>query len=186
MKNYKWVLLTLSVLGLSACASIAPNPHPGKTEHVGVLLAQECHGELDCTPFSLLAPDLQNRSVALSGRIDPALHGRMIAVLGVALGQKNSLEQFQVEKVRAITDFDYQPFLSKAVADYTQQTFSCASLWDQSYAWRLDGRQPVLIATLRQPSDPQSTNLQLQYDGLTQKLLSAQLLPPDADPCQLR
>jgi len=186
MKNSKWVFLVLTVLGLSACASIAPNPHPGKSERVGVLLVQDCQGELDCSQFSLLGPDLQSQSVALTGNIDPGMGGRLVAVLGVAVGEKNSLPLLQVEKVRAITDFDYLPFLSQAVSGYTQQTYSCASLWDQSYDWRLDGRQPVLIATLKQPSDPEQGNLQLQYDGLTQKLLSARLMPPDANPCQLR
>jgi len=186
MKNYKWVLLVLSVLGLSACASINSNPHPGKSERVGVLLVQDCQGELDCSPFSLLEPDLQNSSIALTGSVDSGMHGHLIAVLGIEIGEKNSLPLLQVEKVRAITDFDYQSFLSLAVSEYTQQTFSCESLWDQSYDWRLDGHQPVFIATLKQPSAPEQVNLQLQYDGLTQKLLSALLLPPDANPCQLR
>lgn len=180
------LLSAMASLILTGCATFSANPHPGKLEQVGVLLVKNCQTDASCSSYSLLEPDLQQRLVALSGTIDDSLKGRLIAVLGTDAGKQNGLQLLSVEQIKAITDFDYQPFLSQAVADYTQQQYGCASFWDQSYAWRLDGRQPVLIASLNHPLDPDSGRLVLEFDGLNQALLSANSQPNDANPCQLK
>lgn len=187
MNKLKWLLLIVSGVVLGGCSSLSQNTaHSGKLERVGVLLVQDCDGDSSCSKLSLLEPDMQTRRVALSGKVDAALQGRLIAVLGTGSGGKNGLELVRVEQTRAITEFDYQPFLNQAVADYIQKKYACTSFWDQSYAWRLDGRQPVLIASLSHPFEPASGKLNLEFDGLTQAMLSAKSDPDTANPCQLR
>jgi hypothetical protein len=191
MKNIKTMLLLAFSLVLSGCASFSGDPHPGKLERVGVLLVKNCQQGSECDQFSLLEPDMRTRRVSLSGNIDASLKGRLIAVLGQGLAKKDAsgqggMESINVEQSKAITDFDYQPFLSKAVSDYTQKNYQCVSFWDQSYAWRLDGRQPLLIATLGHPSGEDSGTVKLEYDGLNRALLSAERTPVDVNPCQLK
>lgn len=188
MNKIKWLSLILVGMVLSGCSSFSANTqHSGKLERVGVLLVQACESDASCSEFSLLEPDMQSSSVALTGRIDPALQGQLIAILGVGSGKKNGMELVQVEQTRAITTFDYKPFLDMAVADYVQNQYACVSLWDQSYRWRLDKRQPVLIATLSNPLFPDSAmTLQLEFDGLTKSLISAHGEPQEVNPCQLR
>ena len=186
MKNYKILVLLAAGLVLSGCASMSGDPHPGKTERVGVLLVKNCQQNSECAQYSLLEQDMRTRQVALNGDIDASLKGRLIAVLGTEVPMQAGLQSIEVEQSRAITEFDYRPFISEAVSDYTQQTYQCVSLWDQAYAWRLDGRQPILIATLSHPSGVESGRLTLEYDGLNKALLSAQSEPENANPCQLR
>lgn len=187
MNKMKWLLLIISVFVLGGCSSFSNNPqHPSKLERVGVLLVQDCTGDTDCDRFSLLEPDMQSRSVALNGRINESLGGRLIAVLGVGAEGQNALELVKVEQTRAITDFDYKPFMDKAVANYIQKKYSCTSLWDQNYAWRLDGRQPLFIATLSNPLAADAGTVKLEFDGLTKAMLSVSAVPESANPCQLR
>ena len=80
MKQYKNLLLLALTLGLSACATLTGDPHPGKTERVGVLLADNCTSA-GCD-FSLLDEDMETPIARLSGNIDRALQGRLLAVLG--------------------------------------------------------------------------------------------------------
>lgn len=180
--------LCLLVAGglLCGCASFSSDPHPGKLERVGVLQVVDCREDTTCVRYSLLGTDMHTRDSALGGAINGSLKGRLIAVLGTDAGQEGGLQHVNVEQTRAITDFDYQPFLRRATADYVQAHYHCTSFWDQSYAWRLDGRQPVLIATLGNPFEAAQGTLELEYDGLTRKLLTAQSRPGPVDPCQLR
>ncbi len=189
MKNIETMLLLAFSLVLSGCASFSGDPHPGKLERVGVLLVKNCEQGSECDQFSLLEPDMRTRRVSLSGDIDASLKGRLIAVLGKGLAKTDGsghggMESIEVEQSKAITDFDYQPFISNAVSDYTQQNYQCVSFWDQSYAWRLDGRQPLLFATLSHPSGADSGTVKLEYDGLNRALLSAERTPADLNPCQ--
>lgn len=186
MKNYKSMLFLATSLLLSGCASFSGDPHPGKLERVGVLLVKNCQQNSECAQFSLLESDMQTRHVVLSGDIDASLKGHLIAVLGEELPAQNSMESIQVEQSRSITEFDYFPFLSQAVSEYTQQNNHCVSFWDQSYAWRLDGRQPILMATLSHPSGAPEGRLELQYDGLTRALLSAESKPDGVSPCRVK
>lgn len=187
MNKLKWLLLIVSGVVLGGCSSLSQNTaHPGKLEHVGVLLVQNCKGDVSCSKYSLLEPDMQMQLVALSGKVDAGLQGRLIAVLGTGSGGQNGLDLIRVEQTRAITEFDYKPFLNQAVTDYIQKKYDCTSFWDQSYAWRLDGRQPVLIANLSHPFEPASGKLNLEFDGLTKAMLSAKSVPDSANPCQLR
>jgi hypothetical protein len=186
MKNYKIILFLAVSLALTGCASVSGDPHPGKLERVGVLLVKNCAQSSECVQFSLLEPDMRARHVALSGNIDVSLKGRLIAVLGTELPQQNGMESIDVEQTRAITEFDYQPFLSQAASEYTQQNFQCISFWDQSYAWKLDGRQPVLMVTLSHPGGADAGVVELHYDGLNKALLSANSSPDGANPCQMR
>ena len=186
MKNYKTVLFLAAGLLLSGCASLSGDPHPGKLESVGVLLVKNCAQSSECHQYSLLGQDMQSRVVILSGNVDASLKGQLIAVLGEEVSNSSSMKMINVEQSKSITEFDYQPFLSRAAADYTKQHFQCMSFWDQSYAWRLDDRQPILIATLKHPKGADSGVVGLQFDGLTKALLSADRIPEDASPCQLR
>lgn len=187
MNKIKWLLLIVLGIVLSGCGSFSGNtPHPAKLERVGILLVQDCAEDGTCSKFSLLEPDMRSRSVALTGSIDAKLQGRLIAILGAGTGGENELERVQVEQTRAITEFDYKPFLDTAVADYVQNTYACASLWDQSYRWRLDVRQPIFIAELSNPLAPDSNSITLEFDGLTKAMLSARSEPENANPCQLR
>jgi len=186
MKNCKYILFLAVSLVLSGCASVTGDPHPGKLERVGVLLVKNCEQSSECVQFSLLEPDMQARHVALSGNIDTSLKGYLIAVLGTELPQQNGMQSIDVEQTRAITEFDYLPFLSQAVAEYTQQNFQCNTFWDQSYAWKLDGRQPVLMVTLSHPKGADAGVVELHYDGLNKALLSANSSPDGANPCQMR
>ena len=187
MHKIKWLLLIALGVMLGGCGSFSGNAqHPGKLERVGVLLLQNCTSDDACAKFSLLEADMQSRHVALAGRIDAGLQGQLIAILGVGSGEQNGLELIQVEQTREITQFDYKPFLDTAVADYVQKQYSCTSLWDQKYAWRLDGRQPVLISTLTNPLMPDAGMIHLEFDGLTKSLLAANSEPESANPCQLR
>ena len=186
MKKIVTLLSVLAVFLLSGCASLSPDPHPGKLERVGVLLVKECNQASNCSPYTLLESDLQKPEVALSGSVDARLEGRLIAVLGIEEGVENGLQLIRVEKTRAITDMDYQSFLGEAVTDYTQQEYGCVSFWDQAYAWRLEGRQPVLMATLTHPDSAVNGRLELEYDGLNGALRVADLQPDTADPCQIR
>ncbi len=186
MKTYHTMLLLVTSLALSGCASFSGDPHPGKLERVGVLLVNNCQQSSECAQFSLLESDMQTRHVVLSGNIDASLKGRLIAVLGEELPAQNSMESIQVEQSKAITEFDYFPFLSQAVSDYTQENNHCISFWDQSYTWHLDERQPVLSATLSHPSGASAGRLVLQYDGLTRLLLSAESTPDGVSPCRKR
>lgn len=187
MKKIKWILFGLIATTLSACSSLpssSSNPHPGKQERVGILLVQDCKQSENCLKYSLLGSGMQSRSVVLIGNIEPSLKGKLIAVLGEELPEKDGLEAIKVEKTRAITDFDYQPFLAQAISAYTQQQYGCQSLWDQNYAWQLDGRQPMLIVVLRHPS-MDGRSLRLGYDGLTKGLVSAKATPENITPCPL-
>jgi hypothetical protein len=186
MKNYNTVLFLAASLLLSGCASLSGDPHPGKLESVGVLLVKNCVQSSECAQYSLLEQDMQSRSVALSGNMDASLKGQLIAVLGKEVSNTSEMKSIIVEQSKSITDFDYQPFLSQAVAEYTKQNYQCMSFWDQSYAWRLDGRQPVLIATLSHPEGAGSGRVTLEFDGLNKALLSADRSPEDANPCKLR
>jgi hypothetical protein len=186
MKNYKSIVLLAVSLVLSGCASVSGDPHPGKLERVGVLLVNNCTQRSECVPFSLLEPDMQARHVALSGNIDAALGGYLIAVLGTELPSTNGMELIDVGQTRAITEFDYQPFLAQAVSEYTQQNFQCISFWDQSYSWKLDGRQPVLMVSLSHPQGAAEGIVELHYDGLSKALMSANSSPDGANPCRLR
>ena len=129
MKNIKTMLLLAFSLVLSGCASFSGDPHPGKLERVGVLLVKNCQQGSECDQFSLLEPDMRTRRVSLSGNIDASLKGRLIAVLGQGLvindgSGQGWMESINVEQSKAITDFDYQPFITKAVSDFTQQELS--------------------------------------------------------------
>jgi hypothetical protein len=186
MKNYKTVLILAVGLLLSSCASLSGDPHPGKLEHVGVLLVKNCAQSSECDQYSLLGQDMKSRSVILSGDIDASLKGRLIAVLGTDVSNNSAMKTIHVEQSKSIVEFDYQPFLNQAVADYTKQNFQCMSFWDQSYGWELEGRQPILIATLRHPKGADSGAVELRFDGLNKALLSADRIPEDANPCQLR
>lgn len=172
---------------LSACSSLPKFGSKSKVEElerVGILLVQDCGQSASCHKYSLLESGLRNRSVILAGNISSASKGRLIAVLGKEMAKRNGLEVVNVEKTHAITEFDYQPFLAQAVSSYTRQQYSCESLWDQSYAWRLDDRQPMLVALLTHPSKP-GTKLRLEYDGLTKALASAKGTPEGINPCKL-
>lgn len=186
MKHLKYLLSGALSLLISGCASFSGDPHPGKLERVGVLLVKTCQSGSDCDQFTLLEPDLQSRRVSLSGNIDASLKGRLIAVLGTELPEHNGMQAVEVEQSKVITEFDYQPFLSQAVSDYTQLNYQCVSLWDQSFAWKLDGRQPILIATLSHPFEENQDRIILEYDGLTRALLSADRTPDETNPCLLR
>ena len=186
MKKYKFAVIVFTTMILSGCASFSSDPHPGKLERVGVLLVKDCQNQASCDAYSLLQPDLHTRRVALEGNIDASLRGRLIAVLGKQMPAKDGMESINVEQSKAITQFDYLPFIRQAVADYVQQNYQCVSLWDQSYAWRLDDRLPVLIATLINPFEENSGMLHLEYDGLSKTLLSAESTPDNANPCRLR
>ncbi len=184
MKLIKWILLGLLGVSLYACSSLpGADRHADKLERVGILLVQNCGQRADCYPYSLLGQDIQNRTAILSGNIDASLKGRLIAVLGKELAPQNGMEAIEVEQTLAITDVDYQPFLAQAVATHTSQQFGCRSLWDQGYAWRLDGRQPILIAHLSHPKDP-SKGLLLEFDGLSKALLSESALSDSVNPCE--
>ena len=184
MKPIKWILLGSLGVGLYACSSLpGSDPHSGKLERVGILLVQNCGQRTDCYPYSLLGQDIQNRTTILSGNIDASLRGRLIAVLGKELAPQDDMEAIEVEQTLAITGVDYQPFLAQAVTEYTRQQFGCRSLWDQSYGWRLDGRQPVLIARLNHPADP-NKGLQLEFDGLDKELISMRALSESVNPCE--
>ena len=187
MNKIKWLLLIVLGVTLGGCGSFSSDvQHPGKLERVGVLSVQACASDDACSKFSLLEPDMQSRTVALDGRIDVGLQGQLIAILGVGSGGQNGLELIQVEQTHQITQFDYKPFMDKAVADYVQKQYSCTSLWDQKYAWRLDARQPVLIASLSNPLMPDAGSIHLEFDGLTKSLLAVNSEPESANPCQLR
>jgi hypothetical protein len=188
MKNYKSGLLLLASWMLSACASFSSGPHPGKLERVGVLLVQNCqNSNSDCDEFSLLEPDMHARRVTLSGNIDASLTGKLIAVLGKEeLPKRSGMESIIVEQTKAITSFDYQPFIRQAVSDYVQENYFCSSLWDQNYIWRLDNRQPILIASLSNSFEPDLGTIRLEYDGLKRDLLAAERTPGDTNPCQLK
>jgi len=186
MKNIKWLLLAVLGTGLSACSTFTPDTNPDKTERVGVLLAQNCEGQADCDSFSLLDKDMATQIAALGGKLNRSLNGRLIAVLGKGQVGANGLERISVEQTHAITQFDYQPFLNDAVARYVQQQYACISYWDQSYAWRLQDRQPILIASLSNPFDPDAGRITLEFDGLSKAMLSARAVPQTANPCQLR
>ncbi len=173
MKNYKTVLFLAAGLLLSGCTSLSGDLHPGKLERVGVLLVKNCSQSSGCDQYSLLEPDMQSRLVALSGNVDASFKGHLIAVLGKESSNTSKLKSINVEQIKSIIDFDYQPFLSQAVVNYTKENFQCMSLWDQSYAWLLEERQPILIATLRHPDGADSGMLALRFDGLSKALLSA-------------
>ena len=123
MKKIISLLSVLAVSVVSGCASLSPDPHPGKLERVGVLLVKECDQRASCSPYTLLESDLQRPRVALNGQVDERLQGRLIAILGTEQGVENGLQLIRVEKTRAITDMDYQSFLVQAVTDYTQQEY---------------------------------------------------------------
>ena len=182
MKLSKNLALLGLLLGLGACASFPGDPHPGKTEQVGILLADNCNSA-GCD-FTLLDEDMESPLAQLEGNIDSSLQGRLIAVLGQALPEVDGVPVIQVERNHSITEFDYRPFFAQAVPATTQREFGCVSLWDQSYAWRLDGRQPVLIATLRNPLET-GQRLRLEFDGLNQALMASSI-PGYIDPCRLR
>jgi hypothetical protein len=187
MKKFRWMLLVLTWLTLPACSSLVKlgfKPQDEKIERVGILLVQNCGQSASCHKYSLLESGLQNRSVILAGDISSSLKGRLIAVLGKEMVKRDGLEVINVEKTRAITEFDYQPFLAEAVSSYTRQQYSCESLWDQSYAWRLDDRQPMLVTLLTHPGKS-GTQLRLEYDGLTKTLASAKETPEGINPCRL-
>jgi len=184
MFKLKTPFIVLAVLLLSGCVSLSSNPHPGKIEQVGVLLVKNCQNSSDCDPYSLLEPDMHTRRATLSGNIDASLKGRLIAVLGTQSADGSG--SIYVEQNRSITQFDYLPFIKKAVADYSRQDYQCLSLWDQSYRWRLDDRQPVLIATLTNPLKEKPGQVQLEYDGVSKALLSAQVFPGDTNPCRMK
>ena len=184
MEKYKKLALLVLISGLSACASFSGDPHPGKTELVGVLLAERCTSA--ACDFSLLDEDLETPLARLKGNIDRSLEGRLIAVLGEGLSPENGVTSLMVERNHSITEFDYRSFLEQAVPAYTESAFGCVSLWDQSYAWRVDGRQPVLISTLINPFDTDAGRVSLEFDGLTRALMKATRSPDNADPCKLR
>ena len=182
MKLFKNLALLGVLLGVSACATFQADPHPGKTEQVGILLADNCSAA-GCD-FTLLDEDMETPLARLEGNIDRSLQGRLIAVLGEALPPRDGVPVTRVERNYSITEFDYRPFLVEALPTTTQREFGCVSLWDQSYAWRLDGRQPVLIATLRNPFES-SQRLRLEFNGLSQALMGSSV-PDGIDPCRLR
>lgn len=187
MKNYTNGLLAAVLVLLSGCAALSSsNPHPGKIERVGLLEEHKCNGNQECSRFSLLAPDMREKVALLDGAVDSSLKGRLIAVLGSDSGMQNGVQRIDVERTHSITDFDYQPFLSRAVSDYVDATYHCVSLWDQYYTWRLDGRQPVLLAMLSHTDGPENGMVELQFDGLNGKLMNAISAPRDIDPCQPR
>ncbi len=186
MHKIKFLLLTVLLSTLAACSTFSTTSNSGKLERVGVLLVQDCTDQAECTQFSLLEQDLQTPSVALSGQLSKAMQGQLIAILGMGSGGKNGLELIKVEQSQAITKFDYQPFLSKAVSNYVRTKYDCVSFWDQNYSWRLDGRQPIFTASLTHPFEADKGSITLSYDGLTKKLISATAKPDSANPCQIR
>lgn len=187
MEKFRWVLLALIGVTLSACSSLpkfGSKSQDEKLERVGILLVQDCGQSTSCHKYSLLESGLQNRSAILAGNISSSLKGRLIAVQGKAMVKRDGLEVINVEKTHAITEFDYQPFLAQAVSSYIRQQYNCEPLWDQSYAWQLDKRQPMLVAQLTHPAKP-ATQLVLKYDGLSKALVSAKGTPDNANPCRL-
>ncbi|MCK5920089.1 MAG: hypothetical protein KAG66_04070 [Methylococcales bacterium] len=187
MSRLKILLLMLATLAGSACQSISvlsPTSSAEKLERVGILLSVSCEQAQDCAPYHLLGPDMRNRT-ALIGDIPSALTGQLIAVLGRSVDQQQALETLRVSKTIAITDFDYQPFLARAVAQHIEQNYHCTSFWDRRYGWRLEGRQPIILATLSHPSTQNTAQLELAFDGLNQALMSETKDPIDLDPCRI-
>ena len=105
MKNYKTVLILAVGLLLSGCASLSGDPHPGKLEHVGVLLVKNCAQSSECDQYSLLGQDMKSRSVILSGDVDASLKGHLIAVLGTEVSNNSAMKTIHVEESKSIVYF---------------------------------------------------------------------------------
>ncbi len=186
MKQLKLVICAIVALFLSACGSLSvlkPSLHSGKLEKVGILFSHVPCAECDAV-LGLLDANMQTQEVVLTGKVHANQAGYLIAVLGTSGTQASEGLRLNVEQSKAITSFDYLPFLTQAVNKYTQQKFQCASLWDKTYAWRIDGRQPILTVDLSNPFSNDSGTIHLEYDGLNQQLLSADT-PEHLNPCQL-
>lgn len=184
---FKYVLYLISAAGLSACGTLPSLTDTSRTElieRVGILFAQECAGQSACSAHQLLGPNLES-SYLLTGRVSNQMNGQLIAVLGKVSTKKTPITTIEVQKIKAITHFDYQTFLSTAAASYVEEHYQCTSFWDQHYAWRLDGRQPILIVSLTRPLHAESATLQLEFDGVNQTLLSANQPSNGASPCRL-
>lgn len=187
MRRLKYLVLMVATMVVSACNTITallPVSSAEKLERVGILVSVNCAQAPDCAPYQLLGSDMRIHT-ALIGKIPKALTGQLIAVLGQPVGQSKVLETFKVSKALAITKFDYQSFLSGAVAQHIEENYHCTTFWDRRYGWRLEGRQPIILATLSHPSAKTNAQLELAFDGLNQSLISEHKDPNDLDPCRI-
>ncbi len=187
MKALRFLMFFSLLISLAGCADLRNkfvSSQPAKVERVGMLMQLQCTQTQECSKYQLLSSGMRDTTAHLNGNISDHYAGQLIAVLGTAKTDRGGTANIHVEKVRPITQFNSQLFLAQAVASYTEQHFDCATLWDQQYDWRLDGRQPILIARLIHPKSPRTAIL-LEYDGLSKALLSVSSEPEIVNPCLL-